>query len=343
VYVLLTAVLFPSKPATQALAFLSCYALGALAGLISSFIARRTIAKGTSRELAMELPTYKRPSLRTAALSAWDRGVVFVKKAGTIILAISIVLWWMSTFPKNHAPSPVAAETRERAAMVLADTSSANAQTEHDALMQQAEQMEASYHASQTFAGRLGKFVQPVFAPLGYDWRLSIGVMTSFAAREVFATTMAVVATGSDDIEDQSVVDSIWRHARIHPCNSVEFARVLRARDAVPTHARGHCERKRTLEVGPLATGVDVRRSLHRGTNCVSSDENLSTQECAEDTQTHRQQTLLFTHALSRLAILGCFAAHAACCMLGALARMESSAKQRRRQERKEHANNADD
>jgi ferrous iron transport protein B len=209
VYVLLTAVLFPSKPATQALAFLSCYALGALAGLISSFIARRTIAKGTSRELAMELPTYKRPSLRTAALSAWDRGVVFVKKAGTIILAISIVLWWMSTFPKNHAPSPVAAETRERAAMVLADTSSANAQTEHDALMQQAEQMEASYHASQTFAGRLGKFVQPVFAPLGYDWRLSIGVMTSFAAREVFATTMAVVATGSDDIEDQSVVDSI--------------------------------------------------------------------------------------------------------------------------------------
>jgi ferrous iron transport protein B len=69
--------------------------------------------------------------------------------------------------------------------------------------------MEASYHASQTFAGRLGKFVQPVFAPLGYDWRLSIGVMTSFAAREVFATTMAVVATGSDDIEDQSVVDSI--------------------------------------------------------------------------------------------------------------------------------------
>jgi ferrous iron transport protein B len=209
VYVLLTAVLFPKSPATQALAFLGCYALGAAAGLFSSFVARRTVAKGVSRELAMELPTYKRPSFRTAFFSAWDRGVIFIKKAGTVILAISIVLWWLSSFPKQHTPSPQAAEARERAAMVLADASVANRQQQHDALLQQAASLEAGHHASQTYAGRIGRFVQPVFEPLGYDWRLSIGVITSFAAREVFATTMAVVATGSDDAEDTRVIDAI--------------------------------------------------------------------------------------------------------------------------------------
>jgi ferrous iron transport protein B len=215
VYVLLTALLFPGKPGQQALAFLGCYALGAAAGLLSSLVARRTIARGASRELAMELPTYKRPSVRTAMLSAWDRGLLFVKKAGTIILAISMVLWWLSSFPKQYAPSPAAAEARERAAMVLAGADALPtaereaAQQQHDALQEQAEHLEASHHAAQTFAGRIGRFVQPVFEPLGYDWRLSIGVMTSFAAREVFASTMAVVATGKDDAEDEGVLRAI--------------------------------------------------------------------------------------------------------------------------------------
>ncbi|MFY7897254.1 MAG: nucleoside recognition domain-containing protein, partial [Phycisphaerales bacterium] len=84
VYVLLTTLLFPGKPAMQALAFIGCYALGAGAGMFSALVARRTILKGKARAMALELPTYKMPSIKTALMTTWDRGWMFMKKAGTM-------------------------------------------------------------------------------------------------------------------------------------------------------------------------------------------------------------------------------------------------------------------
>src|SRR5690606_25580155 len=95
VYVLLTGVLFPDRPSAQALAFTGCYVVGALAGLLSALIARRTILRGASRPMALELPGYRAPDLRAALMLTLDRAKVFLRKAGTMILAISIVLWWL--------------------------------------------------------------------------------------------------------------------------------------------------------------------------------------------------------------------------------------------------------
>src|SRR5439155_11341943 len=92
VYVLITLVLFPGSPLLAALAFVGCYALGIFAGIFSALIARRTILRGKSRPMALELPTYKRPSVRTAAMTTLDRAVIFLKKAGTNIMAICIIL-----------------------------------------------------------------------------------------------------------------------------------------------------------------------------------------------------------------------------------------------------------
>ncbi len=216
VYALLTFVLFPETPWKQTLAFIGCYALGIVAGIVSALIARRTIIKGKSRPMALELPMYRRPSLRTAFMTTLDRAAVFLRKAATNILAISVVLWWLSAFPKVDPPTQVV----ELRATIdgLADDATAPAtrigETEYPAqpvaeraeIADQLENMNAVRHS---FAAHLGRAIEPVFRPLGYDWRLCIGVVTSFAAREVFVSTLGVVAAGSDASDDERVTHQI--------------------------------------------------------------------------------------------------------------------------------------
>ncbi|MBX3379719.1 MAG: ferrous iron transporter B [Phycisphaeraceae bacterium] len=217
VYVLVTSLLFKGRPFYAGLAFVGCYMVGAIAGLASAFIARRTILKGPSRPMVLELPTYKIPSLRTALATTIDRGWVFLKNAGTNILAICIVLWWLGSYP--HVPPPPqvvamrleAAEVRTRAAEttgVIAGELGSRAEE----IEASADKLEAANAKARSFIGRMGKAVQPVFAPLGYDWQLTVGVLTSFAAREVFVSTMAVVTSaGGDnaDVHNEGIVQSI--------------------------------------------------------------------------------------------------------------------------------------
>jgi ferrous iron transport protein B len=201
VYVLLTTILFPDRPAMQALAFTSCYVLGATAGLLTSLLYRRTILKGKSRPMALELPSYRIPDLKSALLLTFDRGMVFLKKAGTLILAISIVLWWLGSYP--HA-KPV-----DEALTLQTQAASMTEPVEAQALLDQAQTIQTRADAQHSMLGRIGSTIQPLFAPLGYDRQLTVGVLASFAAREVFVSTMAVQVAGSDDVEDDSVLDSI--------------------------------------------------------------------------------------------------------------------------------------
>ncbi len=193
VYVLLTSLLFAERPFLAGLAFTGCYLLGATLALASAFLARRTLLSGTSRPMVLELPSYKLPSLRTAVYTAAHQGRTFLEKAGTVIVGICIVMWWLSAYPKSEPPAAAAA-LRQQA--VLAATEQAAAE-----LRQQAGFLEARHAQAQSFAGRLGRTVQPVFAPLGYDWQLTVGVLTSFLAREVFVSTMAVLLVGDGDVD----------------------------------------------------------------------------------------------------------------------------------------------
>lgn len=179
VYVLLTQVLFPASTARQALAFTGCYALGAGAGLLTAVVARRTILRGKSPPMALELPRYQWPGPIGAARVALHRGWLFIRKAGTVILAISIVLWWLSAYPQ---PPEGAGDPREAARV--------------------------------SFLGRIGDAVQPVFAPIGADRQLTIGILASFAAREVFVGTMAVQVAGTDDAQDAGVRERLMEAAR---------------------------------------------------------------------------------------------------------------------------------
>lgn len=199
VYVLLTSLLFRQSASLAALAFAGCYMLGMAAGLFSAWVARRTILRGSSRPMAIELPTYKLPGLRSALLTTWDRGLVFLRKAGTVILAISMILWWLSSYPQSDPP-PAAVELRQQA-LVHPERAAE--------LTSEASRIEARHGAANSFAGMIGRGVQPAFEPLGYDWKLTIGVLTSFAAREVFVSTMAVIVSGDEELQGESLVETV--------------------------------------------------------------------------------------------------------------------------------------
>ncbi len=210
VYVLLTGLLFAGQPTRAALAFAACYALGAIAALGSVFLFRRSFLRGRSRPMLMELPSFKVPSVRTAFYAAIDQGGRFLRKAGTIILSISVVMWWLSAFPKVEPPPEAAALEAEAEALGVAQPErAAELRAEADGLTRRHDQQ-------RSFAGRIGSAIQPVFAPLGYDWQLTVGVLTSFVAREVFVSTMAVLLIGDNDpdLEDRGVLDRIARAER---------------------------------------------------------------------------------------------------------------------------------
>ncbi|MFN7440027.1 MAG: ferrous iron transporter B [Phycisphaerales bacterium] len=192
VYVLLTGLIFPHSPLGAALAFIGCYALGILAGVFSALIARRTILRGPTRPMALELPSYKFPSIRTAFITMYDRGLMFLKKAGTVLLAICIVLWWLGAYPHVQPPAEVTALREQAAAVQTAQPEQA------EELTLKADRMEHQHQAANSFLGHAGRIAQPIFAPLGFDWQVSIGVLASFAAREVFVGTMAVLIVGDE-------------------------------------------------------------------------------------------------------------------------------------------------
>ena len=193
VYVLLTSLLFQDRPLVASAAFVACYVLGGSVALASAYLARRTLLEGRSRPMVLELPSYKTPSLRTALYEAAHQGRTFLEKAGTVIVGICIVMWWLSAYPKVEPPEE-ANQMRTKAAQARALSPE-----EAEALDAEAGLLEAKHAQAHSFAGRIGRVVQPVFAPLGFDWQLTVGVLTSFLAREVFVSTMAVLLLGDEE------------------------------------------------------------------------------------------------------------------------------------------------
>lgn len=211
VYVLLISVLFAGKPWLAALAFIGCYATGAAAGALSALLARRTLLRGPARPMMLELPPYRRPSLRAAAWMTLDRATLFLRNAGTMILAICVVMWWLSAYPRAKPTDEmtaryVQAETLRQEGTMDGLTRAAVLEVETDAMLARHQQL-------QSFAGRIGRAAQPAFAPLGFDDQLTVATLTSFLAREVFVSTLAVLQ-GAREEDERQVIERIAQGRR---------------------------------------------------------------------------------------------------------------------------------
>ncbi|GAB1429678.1 ferrous iron transport protein B [Ignavibacteria bacterium] len=144
----------------QAMVLAGLYIAATLVGLLIALLLKKTMFRGAQTPFLIEFPPYRKPSLKNIAVSAWGRSREFLINAGTIILTLSVILWVLAEFPRANIPA-------EMQPLQAAQT-----------------QLEYS------FAGRIGHTLQPAFAPIGFDWKMTVGVIGSFAAREVFVAVM---------------------------------------------------------------------------------------------------------------------------------------------------------
>ena len=199
VYAMVTALLFPNSPFKAGLIFTAAYAFAVLTALVMALIFRATILPGGSKPLMIELPPYRVPGLRVALLHTFDRAKIFVKQAGTIILMISLVLWALSYYPKSAPPAAAVNLTAQAAQVEKAgDTAKANS------LRADASRLTARNSLQNSFAGKIGHAIEPAIAPLGFDWQIGIGIVSSFAAREVIVSTLAIVYGVGEDAAERN-------------------------------------------------------------------------------------------------------------------------------------------
>jgi ferrous iron transport protein B len=190
VYVLVVAAVFSRS--APVLGFLSLggiviaamYLLGFLAAVGTAFVLKRSVLKAPPPIFLMELPSYQVPQLREVLRRVLERCRVFVRTTGGIILALSLILWALMTFPRSELPVGEQQALRAHVAAETPDPATV------DATMARHERAWALEHS---VAGRFGHFIEPVISPLGFDWRIGIGLVASFAAREVLVSTLGQV------------------------------------------------------------------------------------------------------------------------------------------------------
>lgn len=180
------------------LTMLAMYLLGTVVALLMAWLFKKTLLKGETPMLIMELPPYKRPLLRVVLRHMWDRARLFLRRAGTVILAINILLWFLATYPRSAAIEKEFAA--KRAAYLLQPKPQTGLEKEFsEQTLKAFDQEEAGEKLRRSFAGKMGRLIEPAIAPLGFDWKMGIGIIGSFAAREVFVSTMSTVYNVGND------------------------------------------------------------------------------------------------------------------------------------------------
>jgi ferrous iron transport protein B len=207
VYTLLIALVIPNKTLfhffnLQGLVLFGLYALGLFAALLIAFILKQTIKTKEKGYLLLELPSFKPPQWKNVGMVVWEKLRVFVTDAGKVILAISIILWAMATFGPSNQMQLAEKNVRQSAK----HTTLSKAETE---------QKVAAIRLENSYIGILGKTIEPVIRPLGYDWKIGISLITSFAAREVFVGSLATIYAVQDDGgENKRLIDRLREDKR---------------------------------------------------------------------------------------------------------------------------------
>ena len=198
VYSLMIAAFFAGRTvfgfiSVGAVLMLAMYTLGIVVAIIVASILKRTLLKAPPPPFLMELPPYRLPNLRTVFQNMVTRAWLFVKRAGTVILTISIILWALMYFPRQ---ATVEADGGNSATQVQAESNSGVGSPEAP--------IAESVQIRHSFAGMLGHAIEPVIKPLGFDWKIGVALIASFAAREVLVSTLSIIYNVGKDEDAQS-------------------------------------------------------------------------------------------------------------------------------------------
>ncbi len=208
IYTVLIALVVPENKALfglfnlQGVALFGLYLLGFFMALVSAWVMKVILQAKEKSYFIMELPTYKGPRFKHVALTIWNSVNAFVFEAGKIIVAISIVLWVLA----SYGPGDKIAQSEARVRQENPSLQGVKLQNKIAA-----EKLENSY------AGHFGHFVEPVIRPLGYDWKIGIALITSFAAREVFVGTMSTIYSMGGEVDDENATIKNRMRAEINP------------------------------------------------------------------------------------------------------------------------------
>lgn len=192
VYVLLSAAFFPDHAAAMVMLM---YAIGVVLALVSAWALRRTLLRGDATPFVMELPPYRAPTLSGVLWHVWEKTWHYIQKAGTVILASSVLIWIVTNVP---AYKPDQAELDSLARSYLATHPGAG----DDEAASHIKALVAERTLSGSLAGTIGRFMEPAFRPLGFDWKIAVATVTGFAAKEVVVSTLGVLyAVGTGGTE----------------------------------------------------------------------------------------------------------------------------------------------
>lgn len=221
VFTVLIALLVPSKPILgifnlQGMALMSLYFLGFLAAIGSAKVLQLILKSKEKSYFIMELPDYKIPRWKNVGYTILEKVKAFVLEAGKIIIAISVILWVLA----SYGPSNAVEKAIEKAKTQAISTHLNTAETEN---------LIAAYKLEASYAGHFGKFIEPSIKPLGFDWKIGIALITSFAAREVFIGTMSTIYSIGADNEDEKTIIQRMRAEKNPETNAITYTPALAA------------------------------------------------------------------------------------------------------------------
>jgi ferrous iron transport protein B len=170
------------------------YLLGIVAALLTAVIMSRIIKTKDKSLFLIDLPSYKMPRWKNVGITVYQKSGTFVMEAGKIILAISVILWALATY----GPAAAMQEAEQKTEKIVLENPELNKEE-----VLAAQKLEAS------FIGHFGQFIEPAIRPLGYDWKIGVALITSFAAREVFVGTLGTIYSVGEDDFDEKLVDKM--------------------------------------------------------------------------------------------------------------------------------------
>ncbi len=214
IYILIVGTFFPTH-ATMVLMLIYC--IGIILSVIMAKLLSRYFIKGEDSPFVMELPPYRIPTFKNTAMHMWEKARSYISKMGGVILLASVIIWFLGYFPRNTEVEQAINQQKE---IIFEQVDNGEiTKAKSDSLMAEIRMLDATINAEQqkhSYIGRIGIFFEPVFEPLGFNWKINVALLSGVAAKEIIVSTLGVLYTANDDLEEVDSIEDVSRQSLSH-------------------------------------------------------------------------------------------------------------------------------